>query len=185
MKHTDFGRMLCPIARSLGKVGEWWSILILRDAFYGLTRFDEFEKSLKIAPNMLTRRLAGLVEGGLMERRQYSARPPRYEYVLTKSGRAFKPVLLAFIAWGNENFAPEGPSLVIASRDTGLAADPVLVDATTGLPINDEYYAFAPGPAASDSMRNIILEAEKGSGFVPKPKAPAANRGWVAEGHLA
>ena len=61
MKHTDFGRMPCPIARSLGKVGEWWSILILRDAFYGLSRFDEFEKSLKIAPNMLTRRLAGLV----------------------------------------------------------------------------------------------------------------------------
>ena len=76
MKHTDFGRMPCPIARSLGKVGEWWSILILRDAFYGLSRFDEFEKSLKIAPNMLTRRLNGLVEGGLMERRQYSARPP-------------------------------------------------------------------------------------------------------------
>src|SRR3954465_1553103 len=68
MKHTDFGRMPCPIARSLGKVGEWWSILILRDAFYGLTRFDEFEKSLKIAPNMLTRRLAGLVEGGLRGR---------------------------------------------------------------------------------------------------------------------
>ena len=105
--------------------------------------------------------------------------------MLTKSGRAFKPVLLAFIAWGNENFAPEGASLVIASRDTGLAADPVLVDAMTGLPINDEYYAFAPGPAASDSMRNIIEEAEKSSGIAPKPKAPAANRGWVAEGHLA
>ncbi len=87
MKHTDFGSMACPIARSLGKVGEWWSILILRDAFYGLTRFDEFEKSLKIAPNMLTRRLSGLVEGGLMERRQYSTRPPRFEYILTEKGR--------------------------------------------------------------------------------------------------
>ena len=66
-----------------------------------------------------------------------------------------------------------------------LAADPVLVDAMTGLPINDEYYAFAPGPAASDSMRHIIEEAEKSSGIAPKPKAVAANRGWVAEGHLA
>lgn len=162
MKHTDFSSMACPIARSLGKVGEWWSILILREAFYGKTRFDEFEKSLKIAPTMLTRRLGDLVDGGLMARRQYCARPPRYDYVLTKSGRAFKPVLLAFIAWGNEHFAPEGASLVIASRDTGLAADPVLVDATTGLPINDEYYSFAPGPAASDSMRRIISDAEKG-----------------------
>jgi DNA-binding HxlR family transcriptional regulator len=150
MKHTDFGRMPCPIARSLGKVGEWWSILILRDAFYGLTRFDEFEKSLKIAPNMLTRRLAGLVEGGLMERRQYSARPPRYEYLLTKAGRDFKPVLLAF---GNDHLAPEGASLLVVSRETGKPADQVLVDARTGLAINDEDYMFAPGPAANEIMR--------------------------------
>ena len=161
MKHTDFGAMPCPIARSLGKVGEWWSILILREAFYGVTRFDDFEKSLKIAPTMLTRRLGDLVQGGLMARRLYCAKPPRHEYVLTQAGRAFKPVLLAFIAWGNENFAPEGATLVIASRETGLAADPVLVDASTGLPINDEYYSFAPGPAASDSMREHLLEAAK------------------------
>jgi DNA-binding HxlR family transcriptional regulator len=153
MKHTDFGRMPCPIARSLGKVGEWWSILILRDAFYGLTRFDEFEKSLKIAPNMLTRRLAGLVEGGLMERRQYSARPPRFEYLLTKAGRDFKPVLLAFVAWGNDHLAPEGASLLVVSRETGKPADQVLVDARTGLAINDEDYMFAPGPAANEIMR--------------------------------
>jgi DNA-binding HxlR family transcriptional regulator len=171
MKHTDFGSMPCPIARSLGKVGEWWSILILREAFYGLRRFDEFEKSLNIAPTMLTRRLADLVDGGLLERRQYCARPPRYEYLLTRSGRAFKPVLLAFIAWGNEHFAPEGPTLVIASRETGLAADPVLVDATTGLPINDEYYAFAPGPAASETMRATLREAaRRGPGALPPPR---------------
>ena len=66
-----------------------------------------------------------------------------------------------------------------------MAADPVLVDAMTGLPINDEYYAFAPGPAASDSMRSIILDAEKSSGIAPKPKPAPANRGWVAEGYLA
>lgn len=164
MKHTDFGTMPCPIARSLGKVGEWWSILILREAFYGVTRFDEFEKTLKIAPTMLTRRLSDLVEGGLMARRQYCAKPPRYDYVLTKAGLAFKPVLLSFIAWGNENFAPEGATLVIASRETGKAADPVLVDAMTGLPINDEYYSFAPGPAASDSMRMKIQDAVKREG---------------------
>ena len=145
MKHTDFGRMPCPIARSLGKVGEWWSILILRDAFYGLSRFDEFEKSLKIAPNMLTRRLNGLVEGGLMERRQYSARP----------------VLLAFIAWGNDHLAPEGASLLVVSRETGKPADQVLVDANSGLAINDEDYMFAPGPAATDSMRIRLNEISK------------------------
>jgi len=73
--------MQCPIARSLERVGEWWSILILRDALHGLTRFDEFQKSLGIAPNMLTRRLNALVEGGLLERRRYSERPPRDEYL--------------------------------------------------------------------------------------------------------
>ncbi len=91
--------MECPIARSLERVGEWWSILILRDALHGLTRFDQFQKSLDIAPNMLTRRLNALVEGGLLERRRYNERPPRDEYVLTERGRDFEPVLYALLAW--------------------------------------------------------------------------------------
>ena len=78
MQHTRFSQMDCPIARSLDRVGEWWSILILRDAFAGLKRFDEFEHSLGVAPSMLTRRLAALVESGLLAKRAYSARPPRY-----------------------------------------------------------------------------------------------------------
>ena len=73
----SFGRMACPIARSLERVGEWWSILILRDALHGLTRFDEFQKGLGIAPNMLARRLNALVEAGLLERRRYSAGRPQ------------------------------------------------------------------------------------------------------------
>ena len=91
-------------------MGEWWSILILRDAFAGLTRFDEFQDSLGIAPNMLTRRLNALVEDGLLERRRYSERPPRDEYVLTERGRDFRPVLLAMMAWGNRHFAPKAPA---------------------------------------------------------------------------
>src|ERR1700751_3789657 len=100
MQHKSFGYMQCPIARSLERVGEWWSILILRDALNGLGRFDEFQKSLGIAPNMLARRLARLVDAGLLEKRRYSAKPPRYEYRLTERGRDFRPVLLAFLAWG-------------------------------------------------------------------------------------
>ena len=89
MQRKSFADMTCPIARSLEHVGEWWSMLILRDAFGGMTRFDEFQQSLGIAPNMLTRRLAALVEAGLLERRRYSERPPRDEYVLTERGRDF------------------------------------------------------------------------------------------------
>ncbi len=93
MQRKDFGAMHCPIARSLERVGESWSILILRDAFQGMTRFDEFQKSLGIAPNMLTRRLNSMVDSGLLERRRYSERPPRDEYVLTQQSRDFRPVM--------------------------------------------------------------------------------------------
>src|SRR5215470_10385203 len=101
MQRKSFGRMPCPIARSLERVGEWWSMLILRDALHGYTRFDEFQKSLGIAPNMLARRLDALVEAGLLERRRYSEHPPRDEYLPTDCARDFRPVLIALTAWGN------------------------------------------------------------------------------------
>ncbi len=132
MQRKSFGTMQCPIARSLERVGEWWSILILRDAFRGLTRFDQFQDSLGIAPNMLTRRLNALVESGLLEKRAYSEHPPRFEYILTERGRDFRPVLWALLAWGNKHFAPEGPSVVVVDSKTGEVADPVLVDRHSG-----------------------------------------------------
>ena len=87
MRRTSFQKMHCPIARSLERVGEWWSMLILRDALHGYTRFEEFRESLGVAPNILTTRLARLTEDGFLEKRQYSAHPPRYEYVPTQRGR--------------------------------------------------------------------------------------------------
>src|ERR1700760_2602339 len=119
LKKTSFLEADCPIARGVARVGEWWSILILRDAVAGMTRFDEFQKSLKIAPNILTRRLSALVNGGLLERRRYSEKPPRYEYILTARGRDFRPVLMALLAFGNRHFASEGASVLIADVQTG------------------------------------------------------------------
>ena len=136
MQRTSFGDMPCPIARSLEHVGEWWSILILREAFNGRTRFDEFREVLGVAPNMLTRRLKALVAAGLLERRRYCERPPRDEYVLTERGRDFRPVLLSLMTWGNRHFAPEGPRVQIVNAETGEPADPVLVDRATGQPID-------------------------------------------------
>ena len=107
MQRKSFRNMPCPIARGLERVGEWWSMLIVRDALHGYTRFDQFQKSLGIAPNMLARRLDALVEAGLLRRHRYSERPPRDEYLLTERGRDFRPVLLALMAWGNRHFAPE------------------------------------------------------------------------------
>ena len=105
-------------------MGEWWSILILRDALAGMTRFEEFQKSLSIAPNMLTRRLIALVEAGLLENRRYCEHPPRHEYLLTQRGRDFRSVPVAMLAFGNRHFAPEGPSVTIVDAKTGRRPTP-------------------------------------------------------------
>ena len=140
MQRKSFSDMQCPIARGLEHVGEWWSILILRDAFRGLTRFDEFSESLGIAPNMLTRRLAALVEAGLLERRRYNERPPRDEYVLTERGRDFRPVMLAMLAFGNKHFPPDDRTVQIVNAATGAKVDPLLVDPATGLAVDGPGY---------------------------------------------
>jgi DNA-binding HxlR family transcriptional regulator len=124
----------CPVARALLRVGDAWSMMILRDASYGRTRFDQFLKSLGIAPNILTRRLAGLVEAGLLEKSRYSEHPPRDEYLLTERGRDFLPVLLAIAAWGTKHFGEGGVSCVV-DAETGAAIDPVIVDRATGRPV--------------------------------------------------
>ena len=156
MERKSFYNMQCPVARTLERVGEWWSILILRAALHGLTRFDQFQKSLDIAPNILTRRLHSLVEAGMLERRQYSERPPRFEYVLTDRGRDFRTILIALNAWGNKHFAPEGPSVVLVDANTGKEVDLALMDRHTGHEINSRDYALVPGPQADEITRERL-----------------------------
>lgn len=105
-------------------------MLILRDAGIGLTRFDEFRKSLGIAPNILTRRLTALVDAGLLERRRYSDKPPRYEYVLTEAGRDYLPILQALGGWARKHFGG-GPISELVQRGSGRAITPVVVDQHT------------------------------------------------------
>ncbi len=148
MRHTSFAEARCPIARSLDLVGEWWSILILRDAFRGVRRFDDFQASLGIARNLLSRRLKRLVEAGLLETRPYSDRPPRHEYRLTDKGRDLYPVLMGLLDWGNR-WAPHPHSAIALSRRTGARLDPVLIDRATGEPITPQSVVmqYAPDPA--------------------------------------
>jgi DNA-binding HxlR family transcriptional regulator len=124
----------CPIARGLACVGDAWSMLILRDAISGFSRFDQFRKSLGIAPTILTRRLASLTEEGLLEKRRYSERPPREEYVLTDAGRDFLPVLVTIGAWGRQ-YRGKGRLTRFIDVQTGKDIKPVLVDAVTGAEI--------------------------------------------------
>lgn len=104
MRRKSLAEDVCPVARTLDRVGDPWSMLILREAGFGSTRFDQFEASLGIAPNMLSRRLESLVQAGMLERRAYSERPLRYEYLLTHRGRDFRPVLDAFKAFGERHY---------------------------------------------------------------------------------
>ncbi len=160
--------MTCPIARSLERVGEWWSMLIMRDALHGMTRFDEFQNNLGIAPNMLTRRLNSLVEAGLLERRRYSEHPPRHEYVPTARGRDLRPVVIALLAWGNRHFAPEGPSVVLVNRKTGAVVDPILADPATGRPVDEPDYMLAAGPAAGPRTRQRYGAIDNAPSFTRK-----------------
>lgn len=170
MRRKSFARMQCPVARSLERVGEWWSILILRDAFAGMTRFDAFQKSLGIAPNILIRRLDALVAAGLLERRRYATRPVRHEYVLTERGRDFRPVLLSLQTWGNRHFAPKGASVMLVDAETGVVADPVLVDRVTGQPITLRSHRNVPGPAANARVRARL--ATQAPSDPPPPAKP-------------
>lgn len=142
--------MGCPIACALEQVGEWWTLLIMRDALDGFTRFDEFERNLGIAPNMLTRRLKSLVEAGLLERRQYQDRPPRHEYLPTRRGRELTPVIVALYAWGNKH-ASDGRGVVLVD-DQGKEIDPVFVDRRTGRTLGESNARFVAGPAASTAL---------------------------------
>lgn len=128
---------ICPIARSLSVLGDAWSMLILRDAHAGFTRFDQFRKSLGIAPTMLTKRLSVLVDEGLLEKRKYSEHPPREEYVLTQAGQDFLPVLFVIGAWGRKHKPYEHPEEMVTFIDAenGTEIKPIVIDQVTGAEI--------------------------------------------------
>ena len=151
MQHKSFSAMPCPIARCLDQVGEWWSILILRDAFAGKTRFDEFRDSLHIAPNMLSRRLAKLVEAGMLEKRRYSLKPPRDEYLLTERGRDFRTVLVTLFDFGHRHFGASGGGARLVDTRTGATVQAMVVDRHTGEPLLEPHYAIVRGQAAAAS----------------------------------
>jgi DNA-binding HxlR family transcriptional regulator len=118
----------CSIARSLETIGERWTLLILRDAFLGTRRFDDFQKSLGVARNVLTVRLKSLVDAGLLERRRYQERPDRYEYRLTEKGIDLYPTLVALMAWGDRYLNEDDAApLELEHRDCGSPVHLALV----------------------------------------------------------
>ena len=117
MRGVQLSDLHCSVARTLDIVGERWTLLVLRDAFNGKRRFEEFAASLPVARNVLSKRLATLVEHGVLERRRYQERPERFEYRLTSAGRELYPVLIGLLQWGDRHLAGEdGPPLVVTHR---------------------------------------------------------------------
>jgi DNA-binding HxlR family transcriptional regulator len=160
MQHARFADAECPIARSLDGIGEWWSLLILRDALDGATRFDQFARNLGISPATLTRRLRALVADGLLTTRRYQDHPPRDEYVPTARGRSLLPVLVALQVWGERDREPDEHVLQLVDAASGAVLDPVLVDRTSGRPLSEIDAVFRAGPAASTDMRERFDELQ-------------------------
>lgn len=119
MKRTTFDQMPCSVAQALEIIGEWWTPLILRDAFLGVTRFGDFQERLGIARNVLTTRLDALVEHGVLTRVPYQDHPVRYDYRLTEKGRDLWLVVAALREWGDRWEAPDGPPVEVVHRSCG------------------------------------------------------------------
>ncbi|MEZ5157157.1 MAG: helix-turn-helix domain-containing protein [Solirubrobacterales bacterium] len=114
---------ICSVARSLEVLGERWTLLVIRDIFYGKRRFDQIQEDLGIARNVLATRLARLVDEGILEKRAYQGRPPRFEYFLTEKGIDLWPVMVTMMHWGDRYLSEEGPPVVIHHKECGGTVD--------------------------------------------------------------
>ena len=147
MLKRDYEGQNCSIARALEVVGERWTLLIVRDVFLGLRRFEQFQKSLGIARNVLTDRLNRLVDEGILERVRYSERPERYEYRLTKKGRELNVALTALRQWG-DTYLGEKPPRVLRRKADKKPVIAALVPKGTDV-LRPEEIELVPGPGVS------------------------------------
>jgi DNA-binding HxlR family transcriptional regulator len=151
VKRTSFAGMHCSIAQALEIVGEWWTLLILRDAVLGVTRFDDWQRRLGISRNVLSARLDALVEQGVLERRRYEEHPPRDEYVLTAKGRDLTPALEALRSWGDRYAAPSGPPMLLVHDDCGHEVHAVSHCSHCGERLHRDRIHLEPGPGDPDT----------------------------------
>jgi DNA-binding HxlR family transcriptional regulator len=149
MRKASFADMHCSIAQSLEIVGEWWTLLILRDCFLGVRRFDDFVERLGISRNVLTTRLDTLVDAGILERRAYDEARGRYDYVLTDKGRSLWPVITALRQWGDEwIFGAGNEPIVLEHRDHGHLTTAHLTCDVCGDRLDARSVRAIPGPGA-------------------------------------
>src|SRR5262245_24391100 len=153
--------MNCSVAQCLEVVGEWWSMLIVRDAFLGVSRFDQFQERLGISRNILNQRLNRLVSNGVLRRVPYQHHPPRHDYRLTGKGLDLWPVLTAMRQWGDTYAAPDGPPLELVHRDCGQVCGAVMTCSACGKPVGPRNVQAVPGRGALEPLAAMAQPPER------------------------
>jgi len=154
MRSTTFPTQVCSIARALEVIGEWWTLLIIREAFFGTERFSDFEERLGIAKNVLSERLSKLVEAGVMTKTAASGRGNPQLYELTEMGRDLLPIIVALMQWGDTWInGRAGAPVRVVERKTARAVKRVQLLSQQGAPMSLENLKVVPGPGANAAIR--------------------------------
>lgn len=161
MQKKSFESMNCTIAKALDQVGEWWSLLIIRECAQGTTRFDEFRSVLGIARNILTARLERLVELEILERFPLAEKAGAYGYRLTRKGGELFPILVGLMQWGDKWIAGEKSPITLIDNATGEPIEQVAVHGSDGRVLSIEDVRFAPGPGATATTQVVIDHRNK------------------------
>ena len=159
MTRTSLDHHNCSFARTVDIIGDHWSLMILRDAFYGVRRFSQFKRDLGVTQAVLSSRLTSLVEHGLLSREPIGTDKAREEYRLTTRGRDLFPVVVSLMQWGDRWLHHEtGAPVILTDSQSGVAIDRIEVSAG-GLPRRPECLSFSPGPGATPETANILRQA--------------------------
>ena len=156
MRKANLAALPCSLARTLQVVGEWWTLLVLRDICFGWNRFEQIHDHLGVARNILTARLDTLVDHGLVERRRYQEHPERHEYLPTEKGSDLAPALLALVAGGDRWTAEDGPPVLFSHASCGQVTVATVVCSSCSEPLGREEVSIRPGPGAGrDTSRTL------------------------------
>jgi DNA-binding HxlR family transcriptional regulator len=183
MQRKTFNDMNCSIARALDQIGEWWSLLIVRECTFGTTRFDQFQERLGIARNILTNRLKRLTEVGILEKVAIDDNGRRLGYRLTAKGEDLFPVLVALLQWGDKwGTGEDGPSIRLVEHQTGEAVGPVGPLSCSGRLLGFRDVRLEPGPGAGSSTAEVVAARNRAilgvggeQAFRAEDKAPKAS----------
>ena len=146
MLPRTYDSQVCSVARALEAIGDRWTMLVIRDSFLGVHRFEDFQRSLGVARNVLADRLARLVDEGVLERRRYQERPERFEYRLTDKGIDLWPVMVSLMKWGDRHAAPNGPPTLVLHRGCGGEVNARFMCEKCGAPVDARSAEGWPGP---------------------------------------